>query len=155
MKYPRTNPHHNFTIQQMEKPVKNQSKAFHIWKAIEMAAKARTEAVPDNKVSDAATLGYVSKLLEDLENHLNGDNLIFQLLQLLGNQRAQPGLQAVELEKWRDAGRKIAMVVQSGRHEILPTFDASLMGQLKSEAIQSMRTLCEYVERSQSQSKTC
>ncbi|HBC3828639.1 TPA: hypothetical protein ACVU43_003045 [Vibrio parahaemolyticus] len=46
--------------------MEKQSKAFHIWKAVEMAAKARAEALTDNHDADAVTAFFVKKLLSEL-----------------------------------------------------------------------------------------
>ncbi len=126
--------------------MEQQSKAFHIWKAVEMAAKERAEASSGDDNADMATLKYIQKLLSDLEDNINGDNLIFRLLQLHAEKCNIPGLQAVELELWRNAGQQIARVVELGRHEKLTKFDAHIMFEKRTEAVQSMKALYDYLE---------
>ncbi|PNP21991.1 hypothetical protein AL471_014540 [Vibrio alginolyticus] len=128
--------------------MEQQSKAFHIWKAVEMAAKERSESSSDDDNADMATLKYIQKLLSDLEDNINGDNLIFKLLQLHAEQSNIPGLQTTELELWRNAGQKIARVVRIGRHEKLTKFDARAMSDLKVDALDGMKALSGYLERS-------
>lgn len=128
--------------------MEQQSKAFHIWKAVEMAAKERAEASSGDDNADMATLKYIQKLLSDLEDNINGDNLIFKLLKLHAEQNSAPGLQAVELELWRNAGQKIARVVELGRYENLSKFDANIMSKLKDDAVKGMKSALGYVERS-------
>ncbi len=70
--------------------MEQQSKAFHIWKAVEMAAKERVEASSSDDNADVATLKYIQKLLSDLEDDINGDNLIFKLLKLHAEQNSAP-----------------------------------------------------------------
>ncbi len=46
--------------------MKKQSQGYRIWKAIELAAGARAEAVSDNSESDAIVGQYVTKLIAEL-----------------------------------------------------------------------------------------
>ncbi len=69
--------------------MEQQSKAFHIWKAVEMAAKARTEALTDNLDADNATADYVVKLLSELpkdEDLLTKLEAAFKSQQIAPNQ---------------------------------------------------------------------
>ncbi|HII4310692.1 TPA: hypothetical protein ACY4PQ_001721 [Vibrio parahaemolyticus] len=53
--------------------MEQQSKAFHIWKAVEMAAKARTEALKDNMYfqgeskADKLTANHINELLKGIQ----------------------------------------------------------------------------------------
>lgn len=91
--------------------MEQQSKAFHIWKAVEMAAKARTEALTDDMYyrnksdADELTAKHVEMLVSGIDRQDDEYNLIAKLLTATsGNKREQSEPMPIsenELKKWK------------------------------------------------------
>lgn len=90
--------------------MKNQSKAFHIWKAVEMAAKARTEALKDDMYfhnksdADELTAKHVEMLVSGIDRQDDEYQLIAKLLITAsggGDESELVPISENELKKWK------------------------------------------------------
>ncbi|HFU0230438.1 TPA: hypothetical protein ACGTRQ_005105, partial [Vibrio parahaemolyticus] len=90
--------------------VEQQSKAFHIWKAVGMAAKARTEALKDDMYfqdksdADELTAKHVEKLVSGIDRQDDEYKLIAKLLTTAsggGDESELVPISENELKKWK------------------------------------------------------
>lgn len=107
--------------------MEQQSKAFHIWKAVEMAAKERAEALSDNEKSDNITRALIKKLFENLDTSINGDDLL-SLLRILGGNpktRIQDLNPAIleELRLWETVEYHLSKVLDASTAHPITSFE--------------------------------